>query len=290
MGLPFPSPAGDGAGRAALSQLVPVLWQQRDTLPKQLPQAVRGLQYASNELGEVYEKNGLFRIKTSGDNKEYVRIVYELAKQIVDKGQQNQLPVLERQPVFNEIPNAWVDPPAAPSTLEAALVLAGSPQINLRWGDNPPDAQGYYLERLRYGGRPDFVKIRKLGAGDSRCTDANIASGTKYRYRVRAFNSGGCSDYVESGDVETPGEAPSPMPSGLVCKALWTFQVGLSWIDNSGGKGSFKVERCKGLASRKFEQVGKVDPGVTVYKDRVLIMPESTYHYRVRSCDGAISW
>src|ERR1051325_9924205 len=69
---------GRGEERELAPQLiVPILWRKPN---RPLPRAVHRLQYTDAALGDVYERDGLYAIKTSGDEKTYNRLVILLAK------------------------------------------------------------------------------------------------------------------------------------------------------------------------------------------------------------------
>ena len=58
-----------------------------------------------------------------------------------------------------------------------------------------------------------FLALTTLGANESSYTDANLANGTTYCYRVRAFNSVGGSPYSNEACATTSASAPNPPPS-----------------------------------------------------------------------------
>lgn len=130
-----------------------------------------------------------------------------------------------------------VDPPVAPGT---PVVLSSVPgAIQIGWADNATDESGYEVERADAGGQ--FAVIANLGADSTEFLDDTVASATAYRYRVRAVNVGGYSDY--SGELAVTSET-IVMPD-IVLQAsgykIKSFQnVDLSW---SGATGNVNVTR-----------------------------------------------
>lgn len=265
--------------------ILPVLWTTPTDFPNKLPRAASELHYDNTHLDKLLNVGGLFYLKTlATDKSEYNQYVVHLARTIRKVAEKPVLPLLDRVPLlFEETWNAWVDPPAAPSGLDAAEVVTR--QIRLTWEGNSADEKGFYIERLRKGGRANnFVNVKELPPSSSSFTDKVAASGTTYEYRVCAYNSGGCSEYTQVIEVETSGQPPPPMPSNLSAVAVSPRQVELRWVDNSGGIGSFKIQRCDGSDRRRFSDLEKVHPGVTSYNDFELT-PATTYVYRLRASD-----
>jgi PKD repeat protein len=104
-----------------------------------------------------------------------------------------------------------------------------------------------------------------------------------YRYRVRAFNGGGDSDYSNVAEVTTQDPPPPPAaPSNLTASAVSSSQINLAWTDNSGDEDGFKIERCQGAGCTNFAQIATVGANVTTYSNTGL-SASTTYRYRVRA-------
>jgi hypothetical protein len=91
--------------------------------------------------------------------------------------------------------------PNAPSNLTATAVSAN--QINLAWSDNSANEDGFFIERCQGNNCTNFVQIAQVGANISSYPDPGLLSNTFYRYRVRAFNSGGNSGYSNIARAKT---------------------------------------------------------------------------------------
>ena len=82
--------------------------------------------------------------------------------------------------------------PAAPTGL--ATAVKSSSQVILSWQDHSNNETGFKLERSTDG--VNFTQVAVLPANQSTYTDAGLASGTKYSYRLRATNGAGDSAYT----------------------------------------------------------------------------------------------
>jgi hypothetical protein len=99
---------------------------------------------------------------------------------------------------------------------------------------------------------------------------------------VRAYNSGGESDYSNTASDTTP-PLPPAAPSNLRASATSLTQIDLSWTDNSDNETGFKIERS--TDGTNFGQIATTGANVTTYSDTGL--NESTkYYYRVRASNS----
>lgn len=87
-------------------------------------------------------------------------------------------------------------PPDAPSALE--ITSTSSSRIGLSWTDNSNNETGFELQEADISG--DFLTIEVLPANTVSATITDLAERTFRRYRVRAINSEGASDF--SNEVE----------------------------------------------------------------------------------------
>ena len=81
---------------------------------------------------------------------------------------------------------------------------AGS--LQLTWTDNSHDENGFDIER-KVETSGEFWLLATLPANQNSYTDTNLANGTTYCYRVRAFNSIGGSPYSNEACATTPVSA-----------------------------------------------------------------------------------
>ncbi|HEU4389073.1 MAG TPA: fibronectin type III domain-containing protein, partial [Blastocatellia bacterium] len=106
-----------------------------------------------------------------------------------------------------------------------------------------------------------------------------VKPATNYRYRVRAFNSTGASEYsnIAAGRISDPGPVP---PGNMVAVAASAKRINLAWTDNSNDEVGFKIERSRDGFS--FSLIATVDVNSISHSDPGL-RPNRTYYYRVRS-------
>lgn len=169
-------------------------------------------------------------------------------------------------------------PPSAPTGLTAAA--ASSSQINLSWTDTSGNETGFKIERK--SGTGIFQQIVIAGANITAFSDTGLSPGVTYTYRLRAYNSGGDSDYTNEAFVTTGG-IPSA-PAGLAAVAVSGSQVNLAWSDTSNNETGFKIERRTGSGS--FVEIISVGANTTAYSDTGLSSGVA-YTYRIRAFNDA---
>ncbi|MBZ0266572.1 fibronectin type III domain-containing protein, partial [bacterium] len=171
-----------------------------------------------------------------------------------------------------------IGPPAAPTGLLASAV--STHRIDVGWtGSGNED--GFRVERSNDGGSK-FIEIAQVGGGVVSYSDTNLLSATEYRYRVRAYSSGGNSGHSNVGGATTLAPLPPPIgPEYLVASAVSPRQVDLSWTGRSTNEDGFKVERSADGGST-YIQIGEVGVDVTAYSDTGLLA-STPYCYRVRA-------
>lgn len=80
-----------------------------------------------------------------------------------------------------------------PSGLTATA--AGNRRVDLAWEYDSPYESGFTVERK--AGLGSFAVLATLGANSTSYSDASALPGTQYAYRVRAYHSGGSSEWSE---------------------------------------------------------------------------------------------
>jgi uncharacterized protein len=172
-------------------------------------------------------------------------------------------------------------PPLAPTALTAT---ATSPsEIVLTWTNPNETATGFEIER-RDGGSGSFTSIAIVGANVTNYGDTGLSAGTRYDYRVRACNAGGCSPYSNEATATTPSSPPPAAPTDLTASVVSASRIDLAWTDNSSGEALFRVQRRVGDGA--FGDHATVGAGVTTFSDTEVVA-DRVYTYRVTACTDA---
>jgi hypothetical protein len=83
-----------------------------------------------------------------------------------------------------------------------------------------------------------------------------------------------------------PTLAPPAPPTLLTAVPASVTRMDLSWTDNSGGTGTFQVERCNGASCTSFAPLVSLPAGTTTFTN-VGLAASTTYRYRVRAVNDA---
>jgi subtilisin family serine protease len=169
--------------------------------------------------------------------------------------------------------------PAAPTNL--AATATSSSRINLAWTDNATNEAGFKIERSTTAGGP-FAEIATVSANLTTYAAMNLAAGTPYTFRVRAYDGPNHSAYTNTATATTQ---PTPAaPSNLTATGVSSARINLAWADNATNETGYKIERSTDGVT--FTQVALLPANVTSYPNNVGLTPGTTYHYRVRAYDG----
>lgn len=131
------------------------------------------------------------------------------------------------------VPAIDYDAPNAPSACSASRVT--DKQSKVTWTNGGTSTtkprSSTKVERQTDSGK--WTQIASVGSSTRNYTDNGISANHRYRYRVRAYGSGGYSDYSTSGYIYTTPKAPSSV--SLVKLSDTQVQVSISgtaaWAD-----------------------------------------------------------
>ncbi len=166
----------------------------------------------------------------------------------------------------------------APTNLTVQTVTS---QVTLSWTDNSQSEDGYSIER-RQGSTGQFVKVSDVNRNISTYTETPLNDGTKYFYRVFAFNTNGNSALSNEVNTVTAMLAPTNLSVQTV-----NSQAVLNWTDNSQSEDGYTIERKVGQ-SGQFAKVTDVNSNATTYTDAA-VTPGQQYFYRVRGFNSNIN-
>jgi hypothetical protein len=89
---------------------------------------------------------------------------------------------------------------SAPSNLSASAISKS--QIDLSWQDNASNETGFRIERKKASGA-SYIVIAEAGSNVTSYSDTGLSAGTKYFYRIKAYNSSGESSYSNEASATT---------------------------------------------------------------------------------------
>jgi hypothetical protein len=173
-------------------------------------------------------------------------------------------------------------PPVPPTGFGATATSPSA--ITLAWTDASATETGFEIQR-QVGGSGGFSDLATVAANATSYDDSGLTPATRYDYRIRSCNDGGCSDWVTATattDDDEPDPGPAP-PTGL--GAMWEDGVGvrLQWTAGGGSATEHRIERHAG--DGVFAVIATTDMNETSYLD-AQVQPDTEYTYRVRACDG----
>jgi len=173
------------------------------------------------------------------------------------------------------------DAPKAVSGFNIKAV--SSTEVLLTWNDNSDDELGFEIER-RIATSQLFRKIGEAGADETSFLDSGLKPGTRYCYRIRAYNKNGKSAYSRSVYVTTrQGEDFNDVSSGH-----WAYDAVQSVIsrgimeplmknyfdpEGSVTRGEFAAIMVKALKldSAATGSFADVNPGTKYYKEIMVL-------------------
>jgi len=160
---------------------------------------------------------------------------------------------------------------AAPSNLVAAQLSSTS--AKLTWKDNSTGETSFKAERSTSSSEYSFAQIATVGANQTSFTNTGLTPGTKYYYRVRAYEAvAGNSAYSNIANVTPQAVA---LPTNVEATALSSTSVRVSWVDNSNNETGFKIYQNGTLVYTTGEnETSKTFTGLT---------PATWYKYQIEA-------
>lgn len=191
---------------------------------------------------------------------------------------------------YADIISVTLPPPPSepPSNLLATAVDQASNQMLLTWSDTSIGEQGFKIERCQGAVCTNFAQISETGDNLDNYTDTGLKANTSYRYRIRAFNHLGLSNYsnIATGKTRLLGLFTPTDLTVVVQPHLTRWRTSVAWIDQAGVETGFVLERKKGpLGAYAAIATLPAIPGVGGQAGHSLVtttQPVSSTCYRVR--------
>ncbi len=175
----------------------------------------------------------------------------------------------------SNIAEATTNLPAIPTGLTYTEV--GTTGVTLEWTDNAADELDQRIERCTGVGCDTFAELVTLGANVVSYVDNGLVDGETYRYRVRARNGAGSSDFST---VLTVTTGAPPAPVGASATTVSGTRIDLGWTDASNNETGFTIERCAGDGCAVFSPLAIAGLNATSYVDLSVVQGEY-YTYRI---------
>ena len=169
----------------------------------------------------------------------------------------------------------------SPTSLSVTAV--SSSQISLTWTDNSLSETGYKIERSPVDDL-HFTQVATVGTNVGAFTDSGLAEGTKYYYRVRAYNTLVNSDYTSEKNATTLSNIPIA-PSGLTATVVSSSKITLAWTDNSNNETGFIISRKTGSGGT-YADIHTTNENITIWSDTTVV-DGTQYYYKVRATNSA---
>lgn len=147
-----------------------------------------------------------------------------------------------------------VTAPTAPTNLSATA--ASSSQIDLAWTDNSSNEDGFKIERSTDG--TNFSQIATVGSNTVSYSSTGLSANTTYYYRVRAYNTGGDSNYSNTASATTRSATTTTISLTATKggKSRGSIPIDLAW---SGATGAVDVIRNGSVIATGVSGTGYTD-------------------------------
>ncbi|HTG45953.1 MAG TPA: fibronectin type III domain-containing protein [Verrucomicrobiae bacterium] len=177
------------------------------------------------------------------------------------------------------------EPPAAPILAATAASLTS---VALSWNE-VPGASSYKLEQ-QAGSSGAWTEIMIASLGTTSFLNTGLLPSTEYRYRLRAFNSDGASEYSSEAAATTfaPAVQPPAAPA-LTGEVLSSSSISLRWNELPDETG-YILERRAG-AEGSWVQIAAPAANSAAFSDTSLAAAtEYSYRLRAYNAGGNSDW
>ena len=154
--------------------------------------------------------------------------------------------------------SAPVVPNGVPNGLTATVL--SETEIRINWSDQSTNETGFTILRS------DFIEgfyqeVGEVATDVTSFTETDLQPGSKYFFKVRAFNDEGATDNSSSVSATTNVAAPEA-PTGLEAVDVGPDAISIIWNDNSSRETGYRVEIANGS---QFSAVGTLEPDIEEY-------------------------
>ncbi len=151
-------------------------------------------------------------------------------------------------------------------------------QTKLIWVDRSENEQGFKIERATDRAFMQNQVYFDANSNETNYIDENTEPLTIYYYRVKAYAAESESVWSNIAITLTPDTIPVS-PTNLFVSSPGSFQVQLSWNDNSNNESGFRIDRATNATFTEGLIGFTVDASKTKCLDYTT--PGGTYYYRV---------
>ena len=106
--------------------------------------------------------------------------------------------------------------PKVVAASQLSAIVTSTSHIDVTWSDNGSDEKGFIVLRSANKGKT-WSQVGQVGIDVTTFADTGVIANKLYRYRVRAFNTAGSSDFSNTVIVATP---PVVAPTNLIVSAV----------------------------------------------------------------------
>jgi len=172
--------------------------------------------------------------------------------------------------------------PAMPGGL--LVQPSGDGGIHVSWEDLSTNETAFEVMRQRKAG-PNWNRSTTLRVEANTTALVDRPGNGEYRYRVRAVNGAGASEFTPWAVMQVVGMAPAA-PSQVSAADLGNgSEIRITWADNSADETGFEIQRETQSGSQwKDAETLTASANQTSYTDLVSV---GTYRYRVRAVNSA---
>ncbi len=174
-------------------------------------------------------------------------------------------------------------PLPAPCSIDVSDVTENS--ATLTWEDCSDNEDGFEIFQSS-NPQSGFASIHKTGANVISYQVTGLNSGSRFFFKIRAFNSETYSSYTQVVEVNTPGNSGNTVPanpSNLRTEEIQSTSLVLRWNDNSNNETGFDIEISEG--SSDFNLLASTNANASAYNVYNLTASTS-YQFRVKAVNS----